>query len=97
MQIKPSCAALAFPGGTGHQKKARRSGVDFHLRNSSYALSLATSPEENHPFLSLVSLPPAPQPSAISLLPPLVEGKTSGEIEWSWGTCAPPFPNPGQL
>lgn len=97
MQIKPSCAALAFPGGTGHHKKARRSRVDFHLRNSSYALSLATSPGENYPLLSLVSLPPAPQPSAIYLLPPLIEGKTSGEVECSSGACAPPFPNPGQL
>lgn len=62
MQRKPSCVVLVVPEGTGHHKKARRSGMDFHLRNSSYALSLAASPEEN-PLLSLLSLPLAPQPT----------------------------------
>lgn len=63
MQRKPSCAVLVVPEGTGHHKKARLSGMDFHLRNSSYALSLAASPGENHPLLTLFSLPLAPQPT----------------------------------
>lgn len=81
MQIKPSCASMAFPEGTGHHKKVGWSGMDFHLRNSSSALSLAASPGENHPVLSLFSLPLARQPSAVYLLPPLFGRKTSGEVE----------------
>lgn len=64
MQRKPSCVVLVVPEGTGHHKKACRSGMDFHLRNSSYALSLAASPGRIHSFrcsLSrwLLSLPSA--------------------------------------
>jgi hypothetical protein len=55
MQIKPSCVSMAFPKGTGHHKEAGWSGMDSHLRNSSYALSLAASPGEIHPLAALPS------------------------------------------
>ena len=74
MQIKPSCVSMAFPKGTGHHKEAGWSGMDSHLRNSSYALSLAASPGEIHPLAAL----PSPSGHIICQVPRITNTSQTG-------------------
>lgn len=87
MQIKASCVSMAFPKGMDIVRK--QAGVQWTFMREAAAMPSAGQPAKGRAILSLLlpSLWLLRPLSEDYLVYPLFVAKTSGNVEWSWGTC----------